>query len=940
VSEGLPNQRAIVDRRELGERLAALAEESAGGAPGREAVLPLFKATLAGGRDEVRRRLEAGAHGPEITHALSFLVDQLIRTAFDFAAQRVYPLSNPTKSERMAIVAVGGYGRGELAFHSDVDLLFLFPYKPPPWGEQVVEWLLYLLWDLGLKVGHATRSIEECVRLAKADATIRTAMLESRLIYGDQPLYLDFRKAFGKLLGSGTKDFIDAKLAERDERHRRMGDSRYVVEPNVKEGKGGLRDLHTLFWIAKSHYRVDSIAALADKHVFTPSELRQFAQAHDFLWTVRCHLHALSGRAEERVTFDRQTEIARRLGYADRPGSRGVERFMKHYFLVAKNVGDLTRIFCAALEAQHARRPRLRLLGFGVGARKVDGFVVESGRLGLAKGDSLERNPRAALRLFHVAQTHGFDVHPDMLRDIRRNLRLVDGLRADAEANRLFLEIMTSPRDPETALRRLNEAGVFGRFVPDFGRVVAQMQYDMYHSYTVDEHTIRAIGVLSALERGELAKDMQLPSEVVREVLSRRVLYVAVLLHDIAKGRGGDHSVLGEAVADKLCPRLGFDPSETETVAWLVRNHLAMSNVALKRDVDDPRTVLDFARLVQSPERLRLLLCLTVVDIRAVGPQVWNAWKGQLLSELYWRAEEALRGGFATEGREARIRARQDALRARLVDWTADAVDRYLARHAKSYWLSADVDSQERQARLFAEAEAAGRALAIAHRIDPGRGVTEVTVLAEDHPGLFARIAGAMAVSGANIVDARIATTLDGKAIDGFVIQDAAGGPFDRPEKLQRLEAAIEQTLTGRIVPAKVLEERRRKALVRPHAFAVAPRVLIDNRSSASNTVIEINGRDRPGLLHDITRALYDLSLSISSAHIATYGERAVDTFYVRDLFGLKIDHEGKLRRIEERLLKAIEDPDIRGHKPESEDAAERAKGRGKRPAAGRHAAA
>ncbi len=911
----LRNRRTIIDRRALTGRAVALIDEHGpGSAALRPALLAVFKDALAAGQDEVRRRFFAGASGEATVRARAFLIDQIIRTLYDLAAEHLYPLRNPTAGEHLSVIAVGGYGRGELAPFSDIDLLFLCPYKQTPWGEQVVEYMLYMLWDLGLKVGHATRWVDESLRLARSDLTIRTALLEARYLWGDPAPYREFVPRFAAevVAGSGP-EFVEAKLAERSQRHDRMGGSRYVVEPNVKEGKGGLRDLHTLFWIAKYLYRVEDISELVKLGVLTAEEYRRFVKAQAFLWTVRCHLHYLAGRAEERLTFDAQPELARRLNYADRTGASGVERFMKHYFLVAKDIGDLTRIFCAALEAEHQRRPRLAFRWLGASGREIDGFVIDGERLTVVSDDAFATDPIKLIRLFRVAQTRDLDIHPNALRLVRRNLGLIDArLRADPEANRLFLDMLTSEHDPETTLRRLNEAGVLGRFIPDFGRVVAQMQHDMYHVYTVDEHTIRAIGVLARIEAGALAEEHPLSDEIVHKVLSRQVLYLAVLLHDIAKGRSGDHSVLGAEVALRLAPRLGLGPSETEAVAWLVRNHLLMSATAFKRDLTDAKTAVDFVEHVQSPERLRQLLVLTVADIRAVGPGVWNGWKGQLLRELYYQAEEILTGGHVTAGREQRVQAAKADLRARLADWNAAEIDAHLERGYDSYWLSTDTDTHERHARMMRDADRRRAPLAIETRTDRFRSITELTLYTADHPGLFAQVAGAMAVSGASIVKAKIHTTVDGMALDTFVIQDAEGGPYDRPDRLARLSATIERTLSGDLRPTQALAARASRLPRRTDVFKVEPLVLIDNNASRTRTVIEVNGRDRAGLLYDVTRALFDLNLSISSAHIETYGERAVDVFYVKDLYGLKITSATKLKAIEKRLLEALAAPTSR----------------------------
>ena len=899
----IARQREIIDRRALAEELSAAARSVKAPSLDRASLVAPLKAALTAGRAEIRRRFEATGDGTAVVREQCFLMDQLIRVLFDVVTSEIYPLANPTSGERLALVAVGGYGRGELAPFSDIDLLFLLPYKQTPHTEQVVESLLYLLWDLGLKIGQSTRSVQECLRQAKSDLTIRTGLLEARYLWGDQALFRELKKRFDAEIVRGTAaQFVEAKLAERDERHRRVGDSRYQLEPNVKEGKGGLRDLHTLFWLAKYIYRIDDVAKLVDLGVLSAEELQLFARAQSFLWTVRCHLHYLAGRAEERLTFDLQSEIGRQMGYTDHAGSRGVERFMKHYFLVAKDVGDLTRIFCAILEADQKRKRRLSWVRWGTGRRALSGFVLDGERLTIPSEDFFKKDPVGLIRLFHVAQQHGLDIHPRALRRASRSLRQIDKrLREDPEANRLFIDILTSRKDPETALRRMNEAGVFGRFIPDFGRVVAQMQYDMYHHYTVDEHTLFAIGILHKIETGQLKDELPLATALAAEIVSRRALYLAVLLHDIAKGRGGDHSVLGERIALKLGPRLGLSVEETETVAWLVRWHLLMSGTAFKRDIGDPQAIGDFVAQVQSPERLKLLLILTAADIRAVGPHVWNGWKAALLRDLYHRAVEVMSGGLTVEAEDSRIAAAQLAARQRLRDFSDDEFAAFAKSGYPFYWLSFDPETHARHARLMREAEASGAPLAVEKHIDPQRAVTEITLYTADHPGLFSRIAGALAVSGANIVDARIMTMSNGMALDTFWVQDLAGRPFDRPDKLARLAVVFENVLTGDLKPHRELA-RPPAFPSRMHAFTVAPRVLIDNKASASHTVIEVNGRDRPGLLFELTRELTRLSLQVSSAKISTYGEKVVDVFYVKNLFGHKVEHPVKLAEIRTTL--------------------------------------
>ncbi|PZQ62914.1 MAG: [protein-PII] uridylyltransferase [Sphingomonas taxi] len=896
----LPHRRAIVDRRLLAEQVAAV--DGTDMAATRHQVSLLLKAALDAGRAEIARRLTASpSRGIEAANAQAYLIDQLLIVLADFTTQRLYPLGNPTQGERLLLIAVGGYGRGEMAPFSDVDIGFLTPGKQTPWAEQAIESMLYTLWDLGLKIGHSSRSLDEMVRQARGDMTVRTALLEGRYVWGDEDLYQQASQRFRDDVRRGTeRQFAADKLAERNARHVRMGDTRYVVEPNVKEGKGGLRDLHALFWIGKYTYDVQRSSELFDAGLFTRAEYRLFHRADNFLWAVRCHLHLIAGRAEDRLTFDYQREIAQRMNYADRPGKPAVERFMQFYFLQAKTVGSLTGLFLAHMDERFSRRRRLGLTVART-PRKLDGFAVDRGRIALPSDDFFQADPRRLVEIFALAAEQGMEIHPLALRCATRDAKLAAAVRRDPWTNARFLDLLAGANDPELALRWMNETGVLGRFVPDWARIVAQMQFDMYHHYTVDEHTIRAIGLLSRLERGALAEEHPLPSEIVGQIVSRRVLYVAVLLHDIAKGRGGDHSILGAEVAERLCPRFGLTPAETETVAWLVRHHLLMSATAFRRDLTDFKTILDFTDVVQSPERLRLLLVLTVVDIRAVGPGTWNGWKGQLLGDLYDRAEEVLRLGHKQKGRGERVVAKQEGLRVAM-GWDAATLADYVRRLPEPYWIAEPADVLAHNAAFVSGAGAVP--LAIDAQVYPERGATLVTVYAADHPGLFSRIAGAIHVAGGNIIDARIHTTRDGMALDNFLVQDPLGRPFGEPGQLMRLKTAIEDALAGR---GKLTDRLQAKPLprARADAFRIEPGVLVDNKASNRFTVVEVAARDRPALLNQLAYALFLSKVTIHSAHVATYGERAVDVFYLTDLTGDKIIAPARVRGLEKRLLSA-----------------------------------
>ncbi|MBY6015869.1 [protein-PII] uridylyltransferase [Qipengyuania gaetbuli] len=905
----IPDQRAIIDRRALASRIEALTGER--GAKARGEVVAALKEALEAGRAEMEARLTARpSAGHAIAGGYSFLVDQLIRVIHEYVTRFVYPAPNRSSGERLAIMAVGGYGRAEMAPHSDVDIAFLVGERRNAWCEQVVEAMLYLLWDLGLKVGHSTRTLDEAIRLAKDDLTIRTALLEGRYVWGDRDLYEEGERRFtAEVVKGNERAFLSQKLEERNARHRRMGDSRYVVEPNVKDGKGGLRDLQTLYWIGKFIHRVRSASELVDVGLMTDNEYRTFRRAERFLLAVRCHMHILTGRADDRLTFDLQRRVAERMNFADRPGKSAVERFMQFYFLQAKRVGSLTGVFLAHIEddlAQRAARSGF-FATFRQKPRVLKGYRVFGGRIAAPSDDYFRKDPVRLVEIFQVAEAENLEIHPETMRQAARDAKLIDNaVREDPRANALFLDLLSGRNDPETVLRWMNEAGVFGRFVPDFGKVNAQMQFDMYHHYTVDEHTIRAIGLLSQIEKGELKADHPRATRLIHKVNSRRVAYVAALLHDIAKGRKGDHSILGAEVARELCPRFGLNENETELVAWLVLNHLLMSHVAQKRDLTDPKTIEDFVGQVQSTERLRHLAILTAVDIRAVGPGTWNSWKGQLLGELYDTASERLRLGHMRHGRKEKVAAKK-AQAAELLGDKASLIEDLSATFDDSYWIAEPVDIIALNLVHYAAARDLEHALSVHCEYYEARGATLVTVIAADHPGLFYRIAGGIHLAGGNIIDARIHTTRNGWALDNFLVQDPHGAPFREAAQLKRIETTIADALANRIDLAPKLAQRPLPHS-RSRAFDVSPRVLFDHKASNRFTVIEVNARDRPALLNRLARVLFENRLVVHSAHITNYGERAADTFYVTDLTGGKLVEGERLNTIEARLIEAASD--------------------------------
>ena len=847
----------------------------------------------------------------ETTRAYTYLTDQLVKTALTSVIELLHPNPNPTSSEKIAMLAVGGYGRGEMAPFSDVDLLFLSPYKMTPWAESVVESTLYVLWDLKLKIGHSTRTVDECLRLGRNDLTIRTALLEARFLVGDAALAASLDTKLWKTLFKSTgPEFVTLKLEEREHRHAKQGATRFLLEPNVKEGKGGLRDLQTLFWITKYLSGAKLASEMIYQGFFTKQEIENFSKAEDFLWTVRCNLHLSAGRATEQLTFDFQVAVAEALGYQESEGLLAVEAFMQDYFRYATHVGDLTRIFLTTLEAQHVKQQPsfgariMNAMPWNRDDNVPDGYMIEHGRLAVANETTFLSDPLNFLRVFEQALASDILIHPETMRLIVANLHMIDeNLRANPDAQEMFLSTLLDYGNPERALRRMNELGVLGAFIPEFQRIVALMQFNMYHHYTVDEHTIQCISNLARIEKGHLKESLPVASGILERGIDRKVLYVAMLLHDIGKGLAEDHSIAGARLAQKIAPQLGLDEGETQTVSWLVEHHLLLSDVAQKRDLSDPRTVREFAKLVKTTPRLNLLTVLTVCDIRGVGPGTWNNWKAQLIRDLYRHTRMALQEGIDKFGELHSAGEAKDAFRAAVPKWSEKQFQAEFNRHYPSYWQGLDTATQTVMAKLLAKASTTEIETDIKPDVD--RDATRACFVMPDHPGIFSRLAGALALSGANVVDARTYTTSDGYATSAFWVQDSDNSPYER-SRLNRLRIMINKTLKGEVIAQDALKSRD-KIKKRERDFRVPTVITFDNTGSDIYTIIEVDTRDRPGLLFDLTKTLSNSNIYIASAVIATYGEQAVDVFYVKDMFGLKLHSKTKQDKISKALSGAIE---------------------------------
>jgi [protein-PII] uridylyltransferase len=865
----------------------------------REKFSPILQAYLVSERARAEEALLKTGNGLQCARTLSGLMDTVVNAIYDTIILKLFIDDTKAAINAVSIVATGGYGRSTLAPGSDIDLLFVLSDDNRELGEAITEGVLYILWDLKLKVGQAVRQIDECLRDSVSDYTARTALLEARWLAGNATLFEQLKQRFhDEVVKLSPREFVEAKLHERDQRIGKAGESRYLLEPNVKDGKGGLRDLQSLVWI----FRYLAIAQQASfEHVrdelVNSREVKLFARCEDFLWRVRCHMHFLSGRAEERLVFDLQRGVAQRLGYADRKSQSAVERFMQSYYLVAKDVGMLTAYLCTELEARHVKdEPSLdRGAGFHGKAQPKRAFlndpyfIRENGRLTLKRPDAFSAYPLNIIRMFWLADRYYIPMHPEALYEARQARHLIDrALRANPDANQFFMDILTSRTSPELVLRAMNDSGVLSQFIPEFRRIVGMMQFNMYHAYTVDEHSLYAVAALTAIENGSTPEVDTIALTLSEE--SRRVLYFTTLIHDIAKGRPEDHCVAGAEIARKLAPRFGFSDDETDTVAWLIEHHLVMSNIAQRRDLSDPATIRVFAETVQSQERLKLLYLLTIADIKAVGPGIWTPWKGQLLFALYSETAVIL-GGGSSESLHARKYHAQQALRRLLPGWTEDQWERYIGYHTATYWARGDLIRQKEHADLIFGIEESGRPFGAKARIDSAAGVTDITVYAPDRPGLLAITAGACAASDANIVGAQVFTTLHGYGLTTVTLAQSFERMEDEERRAARIIATFEKALTGEVTIASLIQEKKlRKA--RSRTFKVPIRVRINNDQATDHTILEVAGLDRPGLLYELTKVISEFNISITSAHISTIGEKVVDTFYIQTEMRKKLEDE------------------------------------------------
>jgi [protein-PII] uridylyltransferase len=889
--------------REEGALVAEFARSGSAGAVARE--------FLAQVRAELFARHCAGAGGREIVRDLTAATDRLIRALFQYAdaghARRRFSRLN----QRLTVIARGGYGRGELNPWSDLDLIFLHDYKRGPYAEIVTEGILYALFDVGLEIGHAVRNIGECTAMAAGDLWEKTAILDARYLAGDEKLYAQFeKKLISDVLNRDQPSFFKAKLEETRQRHSRYGDSVYLLEPNLKEGEGGLRDLHTALWLAKVKYKVRAFDELMQKAVITERELAEITAAQDFLYRVRNSIHFLRRRHVDQLTFELQEEIAPMLGLRDVEGATASAQLMRTYYRHASLIYQFSEHWLARVREEIApqgffRRRQSRQIRPGV--------VIQQENLGLTEADFFRRAPLNLVTIFADCQAHEVELSGSAYQAVRDNLSLIgDELRNNPQTGEALLGILRGTQRVAETLEAMHRAGVLGAIIPEFGNLDARVLHDLYHIYTVDRHSLAAIGYLERLRAGEFKDDNPLLTEVARGCDDLPLVYLSLLLHDIGKGYGHDHHERGAVLTEQVCARFGLNSEQTDLVVFLVRNHLWMSQVAQKGDVNDPRTTEEFARLTGSIDRLKALYLMTFADMRAVAPKVYNKWRDMLLSELYIRALRTLEQG----NREAVDPARRLALVKQHVremlagaNTPAEALEKFVDLMPERYFLTVpDGDIRLHFEMMLALDE--GHPLVCRHRAFAQLEFTEFSVVARDQRGLFARIAGVLTASNLDILAGQITTRADGIALDVFRVALGVGELALEEERWDRVKRNLERVLIGELEVAKLVAE----ALPRSLGGRKTPRrteteVIIDNRTSEESTVVDVFTPDRPGLLFAITYTIFELGYVIHLARISTNAEQAFDVFYIRDAAGRKIEDLERMRALKLALLERLEAP-------------------------------
>jgi [protein-PII] uridylyltransferase len=858
--------------------------------------LSLFRTALRAGRDAIHERFLADRNADHLVHALAELTDTLLVRAWALHGAK-YPPRSP-----MAFIAVGGYGRGELHPHSDIDLLLLVARDDADDTRVFAENLLRFLWDMGLEVGHSVRTLKQCVQESKKDITVATNLMESRLLEGDGTLYAKLREQTHSTRLWPGKKFFAAKWKEQIERHRRFDDTAYNLEPNIKEGPGGLRDIQMIAWVTQRHFDTTSLHDLVRHGFLSEAEYRTLVRGRNFLWKVRAGLHYLAERREDRLLFDHQHTLAAQFGFHERRGGLAVERFMKQYYRTVKALSLLNEILLQNFQEEILSPPRARIKPVNRRFQTRDSFLEAT------HPKTFERYPFALLELFLILQqrTDIKGVRAGTIRLVRANLRRINAkFRRDLACRSLFMEILRQPRGVTHELRRMNAYGVLGAYLPAFGRIVGQMQHDLFHVYTVDQHTLFVLRNVRRFAVPEFRHEFPLASELMQRLVKPERLYLGALFHDIAKGRGGDHSTLGEQDAGDFCRQHLLSDYDTRFIQWLVRQHLVMSQTAQRQDITDPDVVRHFAQQVGDQEHLDNLYLLTVADMRGTSPAVWNTWKGRLLSQLYSATTRLLRRGVGEPiDREAHIADLKREALAHLETGEPPVarVERFWADLDADYFLPYDAESLAWHARTLANALAAELPL-VAARWSPNLGGSEFLVYAPDREDLFSVLTAGFDRLNLSIVDARIHTLHNGFALDTFVVLDHAGQPVSDPRAL----AQLQQVMRAQLLDPKPGRDLHGAPLPRAlKQFPIETRVHFAPSPRGNLTILEVVAQDRPGLLYQVALALAHCRVNLVAAKVSTYGERAEDVFFVNTRDGKPLTDAAQMKSLETEIVRRL----------------------------------
>ena len=855
---------------------------------------PACRELLLRGQQEQRASFEQGAPVEGLVHARAVFIDRLLAGVWSARL-------SPALASRLTLAAVGGYGRGELHPCSDVDIMVLTPDSLTDGERAEVGQLIAFLWDIGLAVGNSMRTLDECCAESLADVGVMTTLLEARWLAGSPALLPAMHAALGPERVWSPRDFFAAKVREQQERHLRANDTGSNLEPNVKTGPGGLRDIQIIAWIARRQFGCQSLDELANHGFLAPAELRRLQLAQAFLWKVRFGLHLLAGRQEDRLLFDHQIGLAHSFGYEDGSYTLAVEQLMQRYYRTIMDVQLLNELLLQLF--------RETICGDELPPRALTAqFQVRDGSLEATSADLFIRQPAALLELFVLLQQHPQlrGVRASTMRAVSRSLWVIDEeFRQNPRHHRLFLDILRAPRGVTHELRRMNNYGVLGRYIPAFGRVVGRMQYDLFHAYTVDAHTLFVVSNARRLAIAAYDRELPLVSPVMQALAKQEIVYLAALFHDLAKGRGGDHSELGAVDAQAFCLEHGLSRYDARLVAWLVRNHLLLSLTAQKRDIGDPRVINEFARQVGDETHLDYLYVLTCADVRGTNPKLWNSWKASLFHDLYLKTRRALRHGLETPiDREELVRENQEGARTLLqaANLPAAAVAGVWARLPEAYFLRYQPEEIAQHTRVLARPDAAGEIARVAVETQAGSGTTAILMYAPHERHSFARATAALDQLGLNIVDARITPVGDGYSLDTYHVLEEDGAMITDPERLAEIEYALRSALR-RPAAAPLAVSRRAPRQLR--VFRTPTQIVISVDEHNARSVLELVAGDRPGLLCDVGKVLWEEHVDLAAAKIGTMGERAEDVFYVTDASRRPLDALAA-ERLRQRLAAAL----------------------------------